>query len=94
MRMGASFTSGEIAMTALSAPGDGAENNLRWYVRRLKQAGYLVELPVRQQGAKLTSNGFKRFRLIRDTGYQAPVYRPKLKALHDYNIGEDVPCGK
>lgn len=94
MRMSGAFTVGEIAMAALRDADPAAEDNLRRYVLQLKRAGYLVELPVRQSGTKLTSNGFKRFRLIRDTGFEAPVYRTKTKALHDYNTGEDVPCGK
>ncbi|MUO78172.1 hypothetical protein GOZ78_08970 [Agrobacterium vitis] len=94
IRMGGNFTIGDIVMVAATAEDKDADNNARWYVRRLKSAGYVVELPIRQRGTKLTSSGHKRFRLVKDTGAKAPVYRPKTKMLHDYNLREDVPCSK
>jgi hypothetical protein len=94
MRMGGVFTIGDIVMVAATAEDKDPENNASWYVRRLKAAGYVIELPIRQRGTKLTSSGYKRWRLLKDTGIKAPVYRPKTKTLHDYNSGEDVPCSK
>ncbi len=91
MQMPGSFTIGEIAMHA----GRSSEGNLQKYFRALRLAGYLIVLPIRAKGTAMTSNGFKRFRLIRDTGPIAPVYRPDRKTLFDYNLGdrgEEVSC--
>lgn len=93
MRMSATFTIGDVVIAA--ARGDkNPENNASLYVRYLKAAGYIVELPVRQRGTRMTSNGFKRYRLLRDSGPVAPAYRPKLGVVHDFNTGEDVKCDR
>ncbi|MGZ2403334.1 MarR family transcriptional regulator [Rhizobium ruizarguesonis] len=94
MRMSKTFTIGEVAMIAARAGDESPENNAAWYVRHLRQAQYVVELPVRQQGTRLTSNGFKRYRLLKDTGFLAPVYQPKKKSVFDHNTGEAVSCAK
>ncbi|MCA1492727.1 hypothetical protein I6F11_17540 [Ensifer sp. NBAIM29] len=91
MRMSGAFTISDLVIAA-AAGDDDPDDNASRYIRRLKAAGYVVELPTRQKGTRLTSNGFKRYRLLKDTGPQAPVYRPKTQTLHDYNTGEGVPC--
>jgi len=97
MRVLGIFTVGEVVAAAKRSEADPTDN-LRHYLRVLAAAGYVVELSRRAEGAKLTSPGFKRFHLIRNTGAQAPVYRPKQKALFDFNkgleisLGEDFPC--
>ena len=91
MRMSGAFTAGEVAMAASRADAN-PESNARLYIRRLKAAGYVVELAARQAGTRQTSNGFKRFRLVKNTGAQAPVYQPKTGTLFDYNTGSSVPC--
>lgn len=91
MRVGGAFTIPDLIMAARrddAAP----ESNAASYIRHLVAAGYLVELRQRQRGSHLTSNGFKRFRLILNTGPIAPVWSNKRRTLHDYNTGEDVPC--
>lgn len=95
MRMGNAFTIGDLVMAACVGSEKNAESNLQRYLKRLAHAGYVAELPVRVRGTKLTSNGFKRFRLIRDTGPIAPVLRPKKRDFFDHNLGdagEAVPC--
>jgi len=92
IRMSSSFTISDIVMAAARPDDKDAENNAAWYLRHLTRAGYLAELPSRQRGTKLTSSGFKRWRLVRDTGPQAPVFKSKLLLVHDYNTGEDWPC--
>lgn len=94
IRMAGAFTVGDVVMAAARPEDRDAENNATWYIRRLKHAGYLAELPTRQRGTRLTSNGFKRWRLVKDTGPKAPVYKSKVRLVHDYNTGEDWPCGK
>lgn len=95
MRMSGSFTIGDIAMAAAGPNDTKPEGNLQKYFRALRHAGYLIELPVRAEGTALTSNGFKRFRLMKDTGFTAPVYRAKEETIFDHNLGdrgEEVPC--
>jgi hypothetical protein len=93
MRMSGTFTVGDLVVAAARDELD-AENNTSWYLRRLAAAGYVIELPIRQKGTRLTSSGFKRWRLIHDTGPIAPAYRRKLDAVHDYNTGKDVGCAR
>jgi len=92
MRVARHFTLDDIVADAARADEAGARENTRKYIGRLAEAGFVRELPRRQSGTALTSNGFKRFILSRNTGPKAPVYRAALKAIHDFNTGEDVPC--
>lgn len=58
----------------------------------LERAGYLA--PLRPEpGTAPTSNGFRRWLLIRDSGPAAPVYRSALGVVHDRNTGEDYAVG-
>lgn len=84
MRMSGAFTVGALVMAAGRGEAD-AENNLQRYLRRLKGAGYVAELPVRERGTALTSNGFKRYRLIRDTGPAAPVWSDARGRIIEHN---------
>lgn len=93
MRMSGAFTIGELVMAASRDDAD-PENHTGRYLRYLKAAGYVVELPVRAKGTHQTSNGFKRYRLLKNTGPTAPLYQAKHRSLHDYNSGEDIPCNK
>lgn len=92
MRMRGRFTIPDIVSDAASE-GDGRPgDNIQRYLRSLRDAGYVVELPRRAEGAAMTSNGFKRWMLVRNTGPRAPVFRAQVNAVHDFNTGEDVPC--
>lgn len=91
--MSVTFTIGDIAMAAASAKDANAEDNVQRFLNVLRHAGYVVELPIRQRGTRLTSNGFKRFRLLKNTGPLAPGVR-RRDCIHDWNTGEDVPCAK
>jgi DNA-binding IclR family transcriptional regulator len=93
MRARRRFTVGDIVIDA--AINDGTERdraNVARYIKHLTEAGYVVELPRRQQGTALTSPGYKVFMLRRNTGRKPPIFRAAAKLLHDPNIGEDVPC--
>lgn len=94
MRMGGTFTIPDLVMAAARADDKLPENHAARYVRYLVRAGYIEVQHSRQRGTKLTSCGFKRYRLVRNTGPLAPAWSPKRKALHDYNTREDVPCDK
>jgi len=93
MRMSPTFTAGDLIIAA-DRGGKDPVDNANLYLRHLKWAGYVAELPVRQRGTRLRSNGFKRFRLLRDSGPIAPVYRTTLGVVHDFNTREDVTCDK
>lgn len=92
MRIRRQFTLADVIADAATDADTNSDSNMRRYLQFLKQAGYVAELRSRQPGTRMTSNGFKRYALVKNTGPLAPVYRPKVSALHDYNIGEDVPC--
>lgn len=92
MRVRRQFTVGDIAADAATETDRNPRNNVARFLCFLRQAGYVTELRSRQSGTRLTSPGYKRFSLLRDTGPLAPAFRPKTGMLHDYNLGEDVPC--
>ena len=92
MRVRRQFTMDDIVADAATDDDADPKNNVARFIRFLRLSGYVAEQRSRQPGTRLTSAGLKRFSLIRDTGPLAPVFRPKTGMVHDYNIGEDVPC--
>lgn len=64
-----------------------AQNNLNKYLRQLYLAGYLTEMR-REAPTALTSNGAKRFLLVRDTGPLPPIPQPAAKTVFDQNEGK------
>jgi len=74
MRLQKRFTVQSITTVAKIISDGNVSHNLQVFIRRLVTAGYVVELPAREKGTALTSNGFKVFRLIKDTGHLAPVW--------------------
>lgn len=91
MRLRGTFTISDVVCDAVDGERD-AMSCARRYIRVLKSAGYVAELPGRRKGTKPGSNGLKRFRLDRNTGPRAPLHREKLGIVHDFNTGEDFPC--
>jgi hypothetical protein len=73
-----------LTMVAHDADRDPA-GNARKYLRVLAAAGYVAAMKTREPGTAPTSNGFKRFLLINDTGPAAPVWNPRKKTLRDGN---------
>ena len=73
--------------------GRDPRSNAYAYLRRLIDAHYVIELPSREAGTAMTSNGFKRYRLIRNTGPHAPHWSGKAAALIDPNIQQEVANG-
>ncbi|MBC9246713.1 hypothetical protein H4P12_08305 [Paracoccus sp. 11-3] len=94
MRLRKSFTVPDLISDAATDQDRRPQDNIYRYLRVLKAAGYVAELPRRAAGAAITSNGYKRWMLIRDTGPLAPSVRENVAAIHDFNIGEDVPCSR
>ncbi|UXN07540.1 MarR family transcriptional regulator [Bartonella sp. HY761] len=74
MRLQKRFTIPSIVTVAKKAKDSDPESNLQRYISNLIKANYVVLLPKREAGTKETSNGFKVFRLIKDTGYLAPIW--------------------
>lgn len=63
------------------------ESNIRKYLSALTRAGILTELPRREAGTALTSNGYKRWWLTdgKDSGPLAPVWRQGANTVYDPN---------
>lgn len=78
------FTIDDLLSVTAKGEEKNAHNNVQKYLKHLCQAGYLRELR-RAPGEALTSNGFKRYQLIRHTGPQAPVLRKG--GIYDRNTG-------
>jgi len=86
MRILGKFSLGDLL--ALADEGRRGYANARNYLSILTRAGYLRELPRREPGTAVTSNGFKRWALVRNTGPAAPVWRPRNGQIYDLNLGE------
>ncbi len=92
MRIRRRFTVLDLISDARTEADTSPDESIGRYVRILSKAGYLKEAPKRVQGAAQTSNGFKVWCLVRNTGPLAPVARSATAAVHDPNLGRDVPC--
>lgn len=73
------FTVKDIRTLVETGVEKNPANNIQNFIRVLVKAGYVQVMPRRQTGAAMTSNGFKRFRVLRWTGPDAP----RLKAGRD-----------
>lgn len=74
---------------AVGGEADAAMENARAFLKALLRAGVAVEMRAREKGFAPTSNGFKRFALVRDLGPLAPSARQA--GLFDPNNGETIP---
>jgi hypothetical protein len=92
MRVMAKFSTVEIASACLDVPQKKDQDNIRRYCRGLKDAGILIEMPTREGGSALTSNGFKRYRICEDLGEIAPSHRVRKKDVFDHNNRKVFPC--
>nr|WP_170181927.1 hypothetical protein [Phreatobacter stygius] len=91
MRLQIRFAIGDIVTLAARPNDRNPENALNRWFKALTRTGHIVELPVRARGAAPTSNGFKQWRLVRDTGDIAPSLRGDGSVV-DRNTGEVFPC--
>lgn len=90
MRLQKVFTIPDIMLLA----GEQKDyDTIQSYVSRLAKAGYVAEMQARVPGTSLTSNGYKKWRLVRDTGENMPRYVPFARYLRDGNTGETFSCG-
>ncbi|MDR2220985.1 MAG: hypothetical protein LBE24_10490 [Methylobacillus sp.] len=90
IRIRRKFSIPDIEMLVAKGGEKDIASNIGKYIRVLVKAGYLVELPRREAGTALTSNGFKRWWLRdeNDTGPQAPVWRKT--SVYDPNTEVEV----
>lgn len=93
MRQLPRFTLDELLLTLADGSERDAYGNLRKYVKRLERSGVLARLHRRAAGAAITSNGRVIWRLARDLGRIAPVWRGAQGALWDPNAGELIYPG-
>lgn len=81
----------------LFSVADGSERdataNLQKYISALERVGVLVRLARRALGTTATNNGHGHvvWRLVRDLGRQAPVWRSVQKVLFDPNSSALIP---
>lgn len=80
----------ELLLSAARDTDRDPETNAHGYLGALKRAGYVVDLARREPGYALTSNGYKQWLLLRDTGPEAPVWRRARKQLYDPNTGVTI----
>jgi len=85
MRQLPRFTLDELLLTLADGSERDAYGNLRKYVKRLERVGVLARLHRRASGTAPTSNGLVIWRLARDLGRVAPVWRGTQGALWDPN---------
>lgn len=83
----------ELLSTLVESGEKGASSNLSSYVGPLVKAGFLKVLAHRAPGRALTSNGHRRYQLIRNNGRLAPVVRQTDRVVFDPNTGEVFPYG-
>lgn len=81
------FTLDELFLTAADGSERDAPANLQKYISALERVGVLARLERREPGAAATSNGHVVWRLVRDLGRAAPVWRAKQQVLFDPNSG-------
>lgn len=90
MRLGKAFTIPEL-VTATSTGERDPVSALQRYCKQLERSGYLVRLPRRERGSRPGSNGYLRWRLLDDTGPEAPIFKAKKQVMFDGNTREARP---
>lgn len=90
MRELGTFTIDRLLETYATGEEKDAHNNIAHYLERLESCGVVQRLSRRQPGEALTSNGYVVWRLVRNLGVLAPVWRWKKKVLWDPNRCEIV----
>ncbi|HEY9212091.1 MAG TPA: helix-turn-helix domain-containing protein [Ancylobacter sp.] len=92
MRLQPRFVQADILLIAARDSDGNAFQNLQSWVGLLQKAGYLAILPTRTEKFGREAGGACVYRLVRNTGEIAPMYRATLGVLSDMNIGEDFRC--
>lgn len=79
------FTLDELLLTLVEAAGGDPASNIGRYVRQLERAGVVARTNRRAPGRAPQSNGHVIWRVARDLGRLAPVWRGSQGALWDPN---------
>lgn len=79
------FTVNQLLETYATGEEKDAHNNLTHYLARLEACGVVERLERREPGAALTSPGYVVWRLVRNLGLRAPVWRRAQRVLWDPN---------
>ena len=85
------FTLDDLLFQLADGSQRDAPSNLQRYISALERVGVLVRLARRMPGNTPTSNGHVIWRLARDLGRAAPVWRAKQQVLFDPNSGALIP---
>lgn len=92
MRIRRKFSIPDLVSLVAEGGEKDIDSNIRKYLSALTRAGILTELPRREAGTALTSNGYKRY-WLRDennTGPQAPVWRQAANSVYDPNTETEI----
>lgn len=91
MRQVPRFTLDDLLLTLVDGSEGDPKSNLLKYVSALERVGVLARHSRRQPGTALTSPGAVIWKLVRDLGRQAPVWRSQHQVLFDPNSGALIP---
>lgn len=94
LRSGKKLTIDDVIMRVAEGDEQDPRSNVGHYIRALAQAGYVLEMPIREKPMNLTSNGAKRWLLISDTGPLAPTVRVSRKTIYDPNLEREVAMAR
>lgn len=87
MRRRVVFSLPELLATIATGAEKDAANNLARYVRALELAGF-VSRDGRGTPRMAGSHGCVRYRVVRDNGRRAPVWRSSAGGVYDPNTGD------
>jgi hypothetical protein len=94
MRRKPRFTISELMIAASDSGASNERGNIASYVTALSKAGYVKPIGL-EEGTAPTSNGFKVWRLVKDTGELPPLMRKgnivdRNTQLADRNLAQAV----
>lgn len=90
MRELGTFTIDRLLETYATGEEKDAHNNLAHYLEQLEACGVVTRLSRRQPGEAQNSRGYVVWRLTRNLGLLAPVWRWREKVIWDPNRREVV----
>ncbi|MFV0626132.1 MAG: hypothetical protein ACK5N8_02125 [Alphaproteobacteria bacterium] len=91
VRLQRKFTVNDVVAMVSEGNEKDPRSNVYKYLQALIKIGYVFELPCKAKNdSKLTSNGFKVFSLVKDTGHIAPILKLRRKEMYDPNTGETL----
>ncbi len=85
MRIKRKFSIDDLVMLVIRGDEGDIRGNVQQYLYALARAGFVRQLPQREQGTDPTSNGFVRFLLIADRGPLPPAVRATRRCVYDPN---------